>query len=467
MIVLLSLTAWAEQPCTTMQRWNRWQPRHLMQVEWKSERIHHDIYDTPLEQVAFSEHFALHWGASYTDLERVEDLLVLLEESLRTEVESVGMPTVASGYYFNVYLGSTGESMPDSLNVAGYYDVDSTGHPMIVLGEFVTSSWSIAKTTVPHELFHALQHRTSQYGQFQDRWYWEATATWSEQVVLPGHPSHADFLYGYALLPHLPLTHYSLFGAGALDELHPYGAFIVFQYMTENLVGLSDVGSSWTQDNLETPILWWDDHLQTLDTTLGDVMSQVSAHNVTWDYEEQLIYETQVQAQIDANPELDQRMVGELSLDLQNQEITVPSSLRPGGLGYNIWNVDTNASEMRLQFDGVTIGDHFGQVDWKVSVVRTLNNNVQRDFYSAEGGELEIDLFDVQLYDDIVITVTASSLDFHAEERFTYSWSVESIEEPKVSACSQVPVFQPLWMLLVFGWVPFWRRQEHHSSPVR
>lgn len=467
MIFLLSLVAWAEVPCTTMQRWNQWIPYRFSHVAQKSERVHHDIYDTPLEQVAFSEHFALHWGASYTDLDRVEEILTLLEQSLTIEVEVVGMPSVDDGRYFNVYLGDTGEAMPDSLNVAGYYDVDSTGQPMIVLGPFVLNSWSIAKTTIPHELFHALQHRANQYGDYDDRWYWEATATWSEQVVLPGHPSHADFLHGYALLPHLPLTYYSLFGSGALDDLHPYGAFIVFQYMTENLVEISEIGHSWVQDNLDVPLLWWDDHLHSVNTTLSDVLSQVSARNMTWDYEEQLIYETQIQAQIDANPEIDQRVVGVLSLSVQSQAFTVPSSLRPGGLGYNVWTVDTNDPGMRLLFDGVTIGDHFGHVDWKVAVVRILDDNIQTDFYSAEDGDVQIDLLDVHVEEDIFITVTAGSLDFHNDERFTYSWQVEPIEVSKVSACSQVPVWQPLWMLLVLGWAPSWRRQVRHSSPTR
>lgn len=467
MIVLLSLVAWADRPCTTMQRFHHWQPHQLSQVEWKSERVHNDIYDTPIEQVAFSEHFALHWGATYTDFEQIDDMLNLLEQSLRIEVDSVGMPTLQEDRYFNVYLGDTGEGMPDSLNVAGYYDVDSTGQPMIVLGPFVLNSWSIAKTTIPHELFHALQHRANQYGDYADRWYWEATATWSEQVVLPGHPSHADFLYGYALLPHLPLTYYSLFGSGSLDELHPYGSFIVFQYMTENLVPISDVGQSWMQDSSETPIFWWDEHLQGLETTLGDVLAQVSAHNVTWDYEEQLIYETQIQAQIDVNPDLDQRVVGDLSLGEHDQELTVPSSLRPGGLGYNMWTVDTTVSEMRLRFDGVTIGDHFGHVDWRIAVVRVVNNTVHKEFYAAEDGAVQIDLLAVQPDDEIVITVTAGSLDFHADERFTYSWRVEPIEVSKVSGCSQGQGLQPLWMLLVLGWVPSWRRQGRHSSPIR
>ena len=461
MIAMWVSMVFADVPCVTMQRWGDWQSKDLVVPQVKSTRTHNDVFDTPLEQVAFSEHFALHWGESFTDLVRVEDILDLLETSLAIAVNDVGMPSLDPTRYFNVYLADTGGSMPESLSVAGYYDLDYIGQPMVILGEFVTNSWSIAKTTIPHELFHALQHRSQQYGQFEDRWYWEATATWMEQVVLPGHPSHADFLHGYALLPHLPLTYYSLFSGGGLDELHPYGAFIVFKYLTEYHAIDLDIGKSWTQRHQSIPVLWWNSHLESLGTDLGMAVSEMSAHNLYWEYENQLIYQTQVQAQVDLNADNDQRIVGKLSLVDEGNEITIVSSRRPGGLGYNVWTVDSNEqTELRLVFDGVTIGDHFGHVDWKIAVVRMMDDVASKTYYETIDGMVEIELLNLDPNEEVSVTVTASSLDFHEDERFVYSWHLEPMNEPKVSACSQVSVWQPLWMLLVLGWVPSWRRQR-------
>lgn len=455
--------------CLTMQQWSHWQPSVQSSMsEMKNNRLHHDMYNTPLERVFFSDSFAVHWGAAFDDSQRLSQIVSLLEMSLIEHIHQIGMPTLDQSQYFNVYLGGTGPDMPDSLDVAGYYDVDSSGQPMIVLGPFVIESWSIAATTIPHELFHALQHRTGQYGDFEDRWYWEATATWSEQVAIPSHPSHADFLHGYAFMPHLPLTYYSLFSSGAVDELHPYGAFILFQYLTENSVDNQAVGQSWTQQSHETPVLWWEDHLQTIGTDLATTVSEMSAHNVSWDYAEQVIYQANVDYQAREHPELDQRVVGTLSLDDAGLELSVPSNRRPGGMGYNHWQIDKgDRSPMVLHFDGVTVGDHFGHVDWKIAVVREDRYVPKYEYLSTTNGEAEVLITDMFPDEVITITVTAGSVDFHDDERFTYSWRVEPLIEEKVSACSQVPVWQPLWMLLVFGWVPISRRQGRRLDPTR
>ena len=185
-----------------------------------------------------------------TNTEVLTDVLSLLEQTWDVQADQWGMDAPVGGMYFNVYLGGTGQDMPDDLGVAGYYDVDNNGFPMVVLGSYVTDSWSIGQTTVPHDLFHAVQHRAGQFTQFQDRWYWEASATWVEQEVLPAHPSHADFLFGYALRPYLPLAHFELFSSGNIEEYHPYGAFIFLQYLTDFHVQNDSVVESWIDEDI-------------------------------------------------------------------------------------------------------------------------------------------------------------------------------------------------------------------------
>ena len=43
-------------------------------------------------------------------------------------------PTGYGGTYFNVYIGDTGGAVPSVMN-AGYYTLDGSGYPMIVMNE--------------------------------------------------------------------------------------------------------------------------------------------------------------------------------------------------------------------------------------------------------------------------------------------------------------------------------------------
>ncbi len=461
-VVILHLwlsNAFAEPPCMTMSRWSHWQSRSLREAPTvRSPFEHVDAFETPLGQVAFSEHFALHWGVEFESVDRVDEILTLLEDTWTLQVEEWGMLPPTTDRYFNVYLGSTGDNMPSDLGVAGYYDVDDLGSPMVVLGNYVTDSWSIAKTTIPHEFFHAVQHRTGSYTQFADRWYWEASATWVEQEVLPSHPSHADFLFGYALRPYLPLAHFELYSSGNIEEYHPYGAFIVLQFLTEHGQQNTDVVASWmTPTDTEKPIGWWHDHLDGQDLSLGSMLSDFSAHNVFWDYEDSVIYETQVASYVTSDPMLDERVVGTLSIE--DTAPQTPAGLRPGAFGYNCWTLDTPVSSMteatdtiELWFDGTTVGDHFNAVDWRLQVVYKNRDGIQyRNLPTVAGeGVWSMERVLNEATGDITLVVLSDSLDAHIDERFTYSLQLRRIEEPKTMGCLVVPLEQ----VLLIWWVP-------------
>ena len=453
---LLLATAFAETPCMTMSSWEYWQSRPLREVPMVKAPLEHvDVFDVPLGQVAFSEHFALHWGAQFDSMERVDDILALLEDTWTIQVEQWGMLPPTTDRYFNVYLGSTGSEVPSDLSVAGYYDVDDLGSPMVVLGNYVTDSWSIAKTTVPHEFFHAVQHRAGTYTQFADRWYWEASATWAEQEVLPSHPAHADFLFGYALRPYLPLAHFELFSSGNIEEYHPYGAFIVLQFLTEHGQQNSDVVASWTMPTEdEYPIDWWHEHLETQSLSLGSLLSDFSAHNVYWDYEDSVIYETQVASYVASDPTRDERVAGLLSAGELEQ--SVPSDLRPGAFGYNFWTVETSdrvdTETIELWFDGTTVGDHFNSVNWRVQAVYQNLEGIQYRILPTIDGEGLWSMGEIlrEATGEITLVVLADSLDAHIDERFTYSLQLRRIDEPKSMGCATVPLEQ----VLLIWWVP-------------
>ena len=406
----------------------------------------------------------------------VTDILALLEQTWDVQVEQWEMNAPVDGMYFNVYLGGTGPDMPDDLGVAGYYDVDNNGYPMVVLGSYVINSWSIGQTTVPHEFFHAIQHRTGQFTQFQDRWYWEASATWVEQEILPAHPSHADFLFGYALRPYLPLAHFEIFSSGNIEEYHPYGAFIFLQYLTDFYVQNDSVVESWINEDVSEsvrPLDWWRVHLSDTGLDLGVLLSDMSAHNVHWDYPNHIIYETKVDASVDTDPSFDERLAGELTIDGETSR--VPSSLRPGAYGYNQWTFDVSAGDSErlvLDFDGTTVGDHFNDVKWRLQLVRDTDAGVEYTSLNPVAGEGVWEVEPSMLI-GATLVILADSTEAHIDETFTYSVGLRSIvESEKRMGCTTLlqplPMVQGLLILLV----PVLVRRRHSprgldSSPTR
>ena len=91
------------------------------------------------------------------------------------------------------------------------------------------------------------------------------------------------------------------------------------------------------------PLNWWNVHLSDKGLSLGALLSDMAAHNVHWDYPNHIIYETKVAASVGADPLLDERLAGELTIDGETSR--VPSSLRPGAYGYNQWTFDVFEGE--------------------------------------------------------------------------------------------------------------------------
>ena len=469
MWLLIRLAEATPVPCHTMDVWDDLQQKELRYHQsTKNELAHVDAFETPIERVEFSDHFALHWGSDLTSTEVLTDVLTLLEKTWDIQVEQWGMEAPVDGMYFNVYLGGTGDDMPADLGVAGYYDVDDNGYPMVVLGPYVINSWSIGQTTVPHEFFHAVQHRTGQFTQFQDRWYWEASATWVEQEVLPAHPSHADFLFGYALLPYLPLAHFELFSNGNIEEYHPYGAFIFLQYLTDFYVGNDSVVLSWMDQDITDslrPLDWWQLHLYAQDLELGKLLTEMASHNVYWDYPNQIIYETKVDAYVEGDPSTDSRWAGELAIE--SEAYRVPSRLRPGAYGYNQWTFNVSTVEpdsVELYFDGTTVGDHFHGVTWRLQMVQNTVAGIEYTSLNTVGGQGVWELSSSKL-SDTVLVVLADSTDAHIDETFTYAVGLRKVaENEKIMGCTTLLHSFPMGQGLVILLVPVLVRRR--SSPI-
>ena len=88
------------------------------------------------------------------------------------------------------------------------------GTLFVVLARATVADLEGGGLTAAHELYHAIQHVTGRYRETAGLWFWEATATWMESQVFPQATAYARFLYGYALLPHLPIDFHVPFQSG-------------------------------------------------------------------------------------------------------------------------------------------------------------------------------------------------------------------------------------------------------------
>jgi MYXO-CTERM domain-containing protein len=257
-----------------------------------AEKMTRDPYDAPNAQE--TSNFVAYWGTEGSvSGGDVSDLLEAFELAWSHHIGTMGLPEPSGSdlYKFNVYIGDTGSGIPGSYGAGGYYTVDGDGYPMIViaLGSMDDMDWGI--TTAAHEFFHAVQHAAGAFATETGSWFWEATATWVEAEVYPEIPYYAAFLYGYAFLPHLPLSFFDYPDSGTLQESHQYGAFIFPRYLSEIVADWTLVRDAWIDGyGYSDPLDVLDDALvergSDLYTTWGDFL----ARNTVWDYQDQDTY---------------------------------------------------------------------------------------------------------------------------------------------------------------------------------
>ena len=241
-----------------------------------------------IANVQYSERFALKWGPDF-DLgdEAASRLLDDFEYSHSMEVLEWSMsdPTGVGGTYFNVYIGDTGGDVPSVFGNAGYYTLDASGFPMIVLSRDLIGDVGYVRSVIAHEFFHAVQHAEDAfYYEDTGRWYWEATACWASGQIVPESNSFFGFLPWYALQPAAGMYHftYEEFG-GAPPDLHQYGAVIFPWYISEVLHVSEAILASW---RIGDP---GGDPMEALETILSEevvarAVADHGARNLSWDY---------------------------------------------------------------------------------------------------------------------------------------------------------------------------------------
>lgn len=188
-----------------------------------------------------SDHFVVKWGPSYNGA-AVDDVLTAMEGARAMFVEELGYQEphgIDGSWKLPVFIGSSGGGMP-TIGWSGGYTTLCTDHPgaYIVLSQDITS-WEFTADVGPHELYHAVQFGYGG-GMMIEGWYWEASATWSEDLAYPDLNGYVWFLTEYTSQPHLALA--------TENGSHEYGMFI-FPMAIEEFVddGIHVMRKIWEQ----------------------------------------------------------------------------------------------------------------------------------------------------------------------------------------------------------------------------
>jgi hypothetical protein len=303
-----------------------------------------------------SEHFVLRWGTSETvPEEQVEVMLESLETAWQVQVVEMAHPTPqgAESYRFNVYVANTGVEGPwgplGDYGAAGwFYPDDGEGYPFMVLALETMADLDAGGLTGAHELYHAIQYASGRYREEAGAWLWESTATWVEAEVFPESTAYARFLYGYALLPHLPIDYYAPFKTGALDEYHSYGAFLFPRMLSEHVDDWSLIRDVWVDPEVESedPLDAIALGLEARGRTLSEVFREFGWRSVAWDYEDGEAYAANI-------------MDIPIEFESKNHRFTeehtargtlgwdrVPSDLLPGPMGTNLLRLEAPAGDV-------------------------------------------------------------------------------------------------------------------------
>lgn len=331
-----------------------------------------------------SANFRLAWGNTAPfDTADAMSLLTSLEHSWTVEIDELGHPAPmgTEGYLFNVYAGSSGDGAPESNGVAGYYNLDEEGYPMLVIDEsLIAEGGTYVEGTAAHEFYHAVQGSTARYSyEGLGAWFWEATATWVMYQVYPDHPDYATFLFGYAFLPHYSANYFDYFDTGRLEEYHQYGAFVFPHYLTEQVADPSLVRDAWLDPGTEPdPMVVMGELLGARGLDLHEVWLDHVAHDVLWDYEDHENLRAYAEAYVDDYEESANVVVAQVSALGTDGFVLGPESATPRRYGSNTIRIATPApGNLRVRVHGVADGFDDSPAFWGARVVREFADHIE------------------------------------------------------------------------------------------
>ena len=423
---------------------------------------------------ARSDNFVVKWGDDASvDEADVDALLDAFESAWAVEVLDMGHPppVTTTDYLFNVYLGGTGDGTPPSYGYAGYYYLDGDGYPMVVIGVEGLGDTDVAASTAAHEFYHALQDAVERPYPYEgvSAWYLEATAEWASGEALPDNDNYAMFLFGYGLLPELPLSAFDYADTGALAEYHQYGAFVFPRYLSEVLGERAMVVDSWVDHgDDDDPVHVLTDALDARGLAIADTFGDFAARNVLWDYEDGRVYGRNVR-QAEGWYE---RTVEVAAVDAEETWAAAPAVTWPARYGYNVVRLrGFEEGTLVVGFDGDDAGTAGSPSAWRTTLV---HDAVEGPAYVPFEGSVEVE--EAGGGDWYLV---AAAVPDSAEEGETFGWQYqfsvlppeededppagkeEEQGEPQACGCSSGGM--PPSVLVLLGLAAIVRRRDRRS----
>ena len=169
--------------------------------------LERDAFNPAFPHLRTSEHFAPKWGRTRSST-RTQPRTSWMRSSSpgRCSSTSWAMRCCVRDLPVERLRGQLGDGAPSiKPHQFGYYTTDPDGMPMIVVRPgLATSGEDAVQALMAHELYHVMQDASLRMDGQDVRWFWEATAVWSETVVFPDNLDHVR--QGYVQRPYVPLA---------------------------------------------------------------------------------------------------------------------------------------------------------------------------------------------------------------------------------------------------------------------
>jgi len=368
------------------------------------------------DNVLETEHFSIQWDDGIITSATAEDFAEALEYSWEVEIDELGWrpPAGTSTYQMLVQVENMGGG------AGAYTTVERCGSfyaPYVVASanSFHTGSWY--KTMACHELHHAVQYA---YGFAHEFWYWEASATWVEDLVYPDLNDWTDAVYVYSLVPYMGMN---AFRGSSGDEYlfyHTYAMGIWGMFLDQHVGGNELVRETWEASRTSTCqyCLWIPDAVDRAGEDFVDLYTRFIATNAVMDYNDRLWLATPT---------------------LSDEVGTLPASGesdyqdRPQSLGQNFIRFDDSlggsGKALEVTFDGENTPDEWvavlvrGDTEVEEMVVFALNENMWGTAQIDFPGDTNIHL----VVSPIDESAQGYYYDWSNADDYDYSWSAQIV----------------------------------------
>lgn len=363
-------------------------------------------WEPQMPNVMRGNRFELQWEDGVISQSTADELLESLELSWEVEVDELGWEaTVKSDdYLLPVFVTASysGGAYTTVESCEGWYA------PYIVFGydSFYDMDW--ARTAAAHEFNHAIQFSTS-YA--PEAFWWEATATYIEELVYPDVNYWSWYVTGYTDNPELAFNA----DGNNYDEFnHMYGMAIFGFYLDNHQGGDDVVRQTWDAANNEGGYYGYTiaEMVEDIGLDWDEVYVDFITRNAAMEYDDHRYF-----------PDVDEvKSVDSLPASGESK-----SNSEPEGYGQNYIRFEGGAGEGRLQVD-VELDDG---ISWAIVLAEVNNQEVKRsEVVTVEKGTstASITMDDIGAKDVVLILSPTDE----SSKSWSYSWSASIVDAPEV-----------------------------------